>query len=127
MLVAADGVGSPIRRQYLPQLEVEDTGSLCIYGRTPLTEQTRPLVPTAIWNGFTAIVGGTAVILAKATVNGVGNYGIRMIAVDNGEPGSSDQLGLTTTAPNNTNVPALTFPLTTLRGGNIQVPQNPRN
>jgi 2-polyprenyl-6-methoxyphenol hydroxylase-like FAD-dependent oxidoreductase len=58
-LVAADGVGSPIRRQYLPQLEVEGTGSLCIYGRTPLTEQTRPLVPAAIWNGFTAIVGGT--------------------------------------------------------------------
>lgn len=74
-----------------------------------------------------SIVNGTAVILAKATVNGVGNYGIRMIAVDNGEPGTSDQLGLTTTAPNNSNVPALSFPLTTLRGGNIQVPQNPRN
>ncbi|HVE55264.1 MAG TPA: M36 family metallopeptidase [Pyrinomonadaceae bacterium] len=74
-----------------------------------------------------SIVNGTAVILAKATVNGVGNYSIRMIAVDNGEPGSSDQLGLTTTSPTNTNVPALTFGLTTLQGGNIQVPQNPRN
>ena len=74
-----------------------------------------------------SIVNGTAVILAKATVNGVGNYGIRMIAVDNGEPGATDQLGLTTTAPGGANVPALTFPLTTLEGGNIQVPQNPRN
>lgn len=58
VLVAADGVGSPVRRQYLPQLAVEDTGSMCIYGRTRLTEQTRPLVPSQVWNGFTAIVGG---------------------------------------------------------------------
>ncbi|HXT89914.1 MAG TPA: NAD(P)/FAD-dependent oxidoreductase [Trebonia sp.] len=58
LLVAADGVGSPIRRQYLPQLTVQETGSVCIYGRTTLTEQTRPLVPSALWNGFTAIVGG---------------------------------------------------------------------
>jgi hypothetical protein len=74
-----------------------------------------------------SIVNGTAVILAKATVDGVGNYGIRMIAVDNGEPGATDELGLTTTAPGGANVPALTFGLTTLQGGNIQVPQNPRN
>ncbi|MEZ0110218.1 2-polyprenyl-6-methoxyphenol hydroxylase-like FAD-dependent oxidoreductase [Catenulispora sp. EB89] len=60
VLVAADGVGSPIRRWYLPQLAVEETGALCIYGRTPLTDQTRPLVPAPIWKGFTAIVGGTA-------------------------------------------------------------------
>jgi 2-polyprenyl-6-methoxyphenol hydroxylase-like FAD-dependent oxidoreductase len=60
VLVAADGTGSPIRRQYLPQLTVEETGSLCIYGRTPLTGQTRSLVPAAIWHGFTAIIGGRA-------------------------------------------------------------------
>ena len=60
VLVAADGIGSPVRRQYLPQLELEDFGLLCVYGRTPLTGQTRPLVPAAIWSGFTAIVGGTA-------------------------------------------------------------------
>jgi 2-polyprenyl-6-methoxyphenol hydroxylase-like FAD-dependent oxidoreductase len=59
VLVAADGVGSPIRRQYLPQLVVEETGLLCVYGRTPLTGETRPLVPAAVWNGFTAIVGGS--------------------------------------------------------------------
>ncbi len=73
-----------------------------------------------------SIVNATAVIIAKATVNGVGNYGIRMTVVDNGEPGSSDRLGLTTTDPGGATVPALTFGLTTLRGGNIQVPQNPQ-
>ena len=60
VLVAADGVGSPIRQQYLPQLVVEDTGAICVYGRTRLTEQTRPLVPSPLRNGFTAIVGGTS-------------------------------------------------------------------
>jgi len=60
VLVGADGVGSPVRRQYLPRLAVAETGSLCVYGRTTLTGRTRPLVPAAIWNGFTAIVGGTA-------------------------------------------------------------------
>jgi 2-polyprenyl-6-methoxyphenol hydroxylase-like FAD-dependent oxidoreductase len=57
-LVAADGAGSALRRQYLPRLRVEELGSICIYGRTPLTGQTRPLVPAASWNGFTAIIGG---------------------------------------------------------------------
>lgn len=59
VLVAADGAGSAIRRQYLPQLVVEELGSVCVYGRTPLTGRTRPLVPAAVWDGFTAIVGGS--------------------------------------------------------------------
>ncbi|NUP49228.1 MAG: FAD-dependent monooxygenase [Catenulispora sp.] len=58
VLVAADGVGSAIRRRYLPQLRVEATGSLCIYGRTPITDETRPLIPADTWKGFTAIIGG---------------------------------------------------------------------
>jgi 2-polyprenyl-6-methoxyphenol hydroxylase-like FAD-dependent oxidoreductase len=57
VLVAADGVGSPIRRRYLPQARVADTGTVCIYGRTPLTGQTRPLVPVTAWDGFTAVIG----------------------------------------------------------------------
>jgi 2-polyprenyl-6-methoxyphenol hydroxylase-like FAD-dependent oxidoreductase len=57
VLVAADGTGSPIRRHHLPHARVEDTGFTCVYGRTPLTERTRPLVPAATWDGFTAIVG----------------------------------------------------------------------
>ena len=59
ILVAADGTGSPIRRRYLPHAPVQDTGTVCVYGRTPLTGQTRPLVPGPAWDGFTAIVGRT--------------------------------------------------------------------
>lgn len=71
-----------------------------------------------------SIVNNTAIILTKATVNGIGNHNIRMTVVDNGEPGSSDQLGLQTTSPGGANIADLIFGLTTLRGGNIQVPQN---
>jgi 2-polyprenyl-6-methoxyphenol hydroxylase-like FAD-dependent oxidoreductase len=60
ILVAADGIGSPIRRRYLPHARLEDSGIVCLYGRTPLTGQTRPLVPPSAWDGFTAVVGKTA-------------------------------------------------------------------
>ena len=60
ILVAADGIGSPIRRRYLPHARLEDSGIVCLYGRTPLTGQTRPLVPPSAWDGFTAVVGNTA-------------------------------------------------------------------
>ena len=35
-------------------------GIVCVYGRTPLTGQTRPLVPAPFWDGFTAVVGRAA-------------------------------------------------------------------
>jgi 2-polyprenyl-6-methoxyphenol hydroxylase-like FAD-dependent oxidoreductase len=57
VLVAADGISSPIRRRYLPDARLTDTGIVCLYGRTPLTEQARPLVPAPAWDGFTAVVG----------------------------------------------------------------------
>jgi 2-polyprenyl-6-methoxyphenol hydroxylase-like FAD-dependent oxidoreductase len=58
VLVGADGVGSPVRRRYLPHALVEDTGTVCICGRTPLTAQARPLLPAPLRDGFTAVVGG---------------------------------------------------------------------
>ncbi len=58
VLVGADGIGSPVRRRYLPHATVEDTGIVCLYGRTPLTGQTRPLLPAAVRDGFTAVLGG---------------------------------------------------------------------
>jgi 2-polyprenyl-6-methoxyphenol hydroxylase-like FAD-dependent oxidoreductase len=59
ILVGADGAGSAIRRRYLPQARVPDTGTACVYGRTPLTSATRPLVPAPIRDGFTAVAGHT--------------------------------------------------------------------
>jgi 2-polyprenyl-6-methoxyphenol hydroxylase-like FAD-dependent oxidoreductase len=59
VLVGADGTGSPVRRRYLPHAEVEDTGIVCVYGRTPLTGQTRPLLPAPVRDGFTAVLGAS--------------------------------------------------------------------
>jgi 2-polyprenyl-6-methoxyphenol hydroxylase-like FAD-dependent oxidoreductase len=58
VLVGADGVGSPVRRRYLPHARVDGTGIVCLYGRTPLTGQTRPLLPAPFREGFTAVLGG---------------------------------------------------------------------
>jgi 2-polyprenyl-6-methoxyphenol hydroxylase-like FAD-dependent oxidoreductase len=58
VLVGADGVGSAVRRQYLPHAGLVDTGQHIIYGRTRLDPQTRPLLPAAMHDGFTAIVDG---------------------------------------------------------------------
>jgi 2-polyprenyl-6-methoxyphenol hydroxylase-like FAD-dependent oxidoreductase len=57
VLVAADGVDSPIRSRYLPHARLADTGLVAVVGRTTLTEQTRPLIPEYTWQGFTAVAG----------------------------------------------------------------------
>ncbi|HZB46070.1 MAG TPA: post-COAP-1 domain-containing protein, partial [Pyrinomonadaceae bacterium] len=70
-----------------------------------------------------SIAGPTGIILGKATLNGVGNYGFRATAIDNGETGATDQFGLQVTAPSGAAVPSLSFAPLTLNGGQIQVPQ----
>lgn len=64
-----------------------------------------------------SIAGNTAILLGKAVIDGTGNWQFRLTAIDNGEPGSSDALGLQVTGE-----PTLDFAPVTLSGGNIQVP-----
>jgi 2-polyprenyl-6-methoxyphenol hydroxylase-like FAD-dependent oxidoreductase len=59
VLVGADGVSSAVRAARLPSATVVDTGSRVLYGRTPLTADVRGLLPPALSDGFTAVVGGS--------------------------------------------------------------------
>jgi 2-polyprenyl-6-methoxyphenol hydroxylase-like FAD-dependent oxidoreductase len=57
VLVAADGVSSVVAQQYLPNRRVIDTGTRCVYGRTPLPAERPPWRPEPVRDGFTAVVG----------------------------------------------------------------------
>jgi len=57
VLVAADGVGSRIREQFLPQAEVIDTGVRWLGGKTVLTNELRALLPTQLIETFGSVPG----------------------------------------------------------------------
>jgi 2-polyprenyl-6-methoxyphenol hydroxylase-like FAD-dependent oxidoreductase len=55
VLVGADGTGSPVRKQYLPQARQEDTGIIAIAGKLPITEESASLVPPRVFEGISMI------------------------------------------------------------------------
>ncbi|WP_131741398.1 FAD-dependent oxidoreductase [Actinomadura roseirufa] len=52
VLVAADGTNSRIRRQYLPQAVVADSGVRAVSGTIPLTSEVRALLPPELLDGI---------------------------------------------------------------------------
>lgn len=60
VLVAADGVGSVLRRRLLPGAEVVDTDLRVIYGRTPLTAERLAWMPERFLDGFTGVIDTSA-------------------------------------------------------------------
>lgn len=66
VLVAADGIGSAVRRQYLPHAKIVDTGFRWLGGKTPLTEELLATgLPDRIGGSFTAtMVGENRMIVA---------------------------------------------------------------
>ncbi|MGA8035034.1 MAG: NAD(P)/FAD-dependent oxidoreductase [Candidatus Acidiferrales bacterium] len=57
LLVAAEGINSPLRRLILPHAEILDLGMTCIYGRAPLTPDLATSLPESLGSGFTPILG----------------------------------------------------------------------
>ncbi|GHO78004.1 monooxygenase [Ktedonobacter sp. SOSP1-85] len=57
VLIAADGVNSRVRQQFLPHASIEETDVRCIYGKTLLTEATHSLIPDFLYRGFAQVVG----------------------------------------------------------------------
>ncbi|WP_163508059.1 FAD-dependent oxidoreductase [Fodinicola acaciae] len=68
LLVGADGVGSAVRRQMLPDATQKDLGVRCIYGRMPLNETTDKLVPEDFDRGFSWVADETGYGTAFGTV-----------------------------------------------------------
>ncbi|WP_406046943.1 FAD-dependent oxidoreductase [Kribbella sp. NBC_00889] len=55
LLVAADGSGSRVRRQYLPQAKTEETGIIAIAGKLPITAESAKLVPPKVFEGISMV------------------------------------------------------------------------
>ncbi|WP_063047249.1 FAD-dependent oxidoreductase [Nocardia pseudovaccinii] len=68
VLVAADGVNSAVRQQYLPHARIADTGVRQLYGAVPLTDRTRDLFDDNMFGVFTAITGPERTYLGVAPV-----------------------------------------------------------
>jgi len=68
VLVAADGVSSAVRRQYLPHARIVDTGVWQLYGRVPLTDRTRPLFDDRMFGIFTVVSGPERTFVGVAPV-----------------------------------------------------------
>lgn len=64
VLVAADGIHSPIRRQLLPQVPTLDTGRRSIASCVPLSDDLVAELPQALFDGFVSVRGPGDVNLA---------------------------------------------------------------
>jgi 2-polyprenyl-6-methoxyphenol hydroxylase-like FAD-dependent oxidoreductase len=110
LLVGADGVGSAVRRQYLPAAAPADTGKRCVYGKTPLGPAEEDALPSALRDGFTAVIGGqigmaTGLVRfrqrpeqAAPWLSPTGDYLMWAVAGDGGRFGVTDER-LTAMAP----------------------------
>lgn len=68
LLVGADGVGSPVRRQLLPHAVVRDLGVRCVYGRMTINDATEALIPDVLKHGLSWIADDTGFGAGLATV-----------------------------------------------------------
>jgi 2-polyprenyl-6-methoxyphenol hydroxylase-like FAD-dependent oxidoreductase len=57
LLIDADGAGSRVRQQLLPEATLRDPGQRTIFGKTKLDDATRPLLPAFLHDGFGAVIG----------------------------------------------------------------------
>ena len=78
VLVAADGSGSRVRRQFLPHAERIDTGIAAIAGKVFLDDESRRLIAPELTNALTLASGkgGYSLFVALQDIDGVALNGI---------------------------------------------------
>jgi len=94
LLVAADGVNSPVRKQYLPHAEPIDTGVVAIVGTLPLTDGVMALAPYFLLDGPGMVVPGTpcSMFMAMWKRSGEAAQALRRLGIEGTLPGDEDYL-----------------------------------
>jgi 2-polyprenyl-6-methoxyphenol hydroxylase-like FAD-dependent oxidoreductase len=94
LLVAADGVNSGVRKQYLPHAEPMDTGVVGIGGTIPLTDGVMALAPHLLLDGPVMVVPATACSMFMAMWKRSGEAGqtLRRLGIEGPLPGDEDYL-----------------------------------
>ncbi len=94
LLVAADGVNSGVRKQYLPHAEPIDTGVVGIGATIPLTDGVMALAPHLLLDGPVMVVPPTACSMFMAMWKRSGEAGqtLRRLGIEGPLPGDEDYL-----------------------------------
>ena len=94
LLVAADGVHSGVRKQYLPHAEPIDTGVVGIGGTIPLTHGVMALAPHLLLDGPVMVVPPVAcsLFMAMWKRSGEASQILRRLGIEGALPGDEDYL-----------------------------------
>jgi 2-polyprenyl-6-methoxyphenol hydroxylase-like FAD-dependent oxidoreductase len=94
LLVAADGVNSCVRKQYLPDAEPIDTGVVGIVGTLPLTDGVIALAPYFLLDGPGLVVPSTAcsLFMAMWKRSGEAAQTLHRLGIEGTLPGDEDYL-----------------------------------
>jgi 2-polyprenyl-6-methoxyphenol hydroxylase-like FAD-dependent oxidoreductase len=92
VLVAADGVNSPVRGQYLPHAQPVDTGVVTFGGKIPLTDGVLAMLPSRMLDGPVILVPQDACSLFMAAWKreSVGEERLRKLGIRSDIPQESD-------------------------------------
>ena len=94
LLVAADGVNSPVRKQYLPHAEPIDTGVVGIGGTIALSDGVMALAPHLLLDGPVMVVPPAAcsMFMAMWKRSGEAAQTLRRLGIEGPLPGDEDYL-----------------------------------
>lgn len=94
LLVAADGVHSRVRKQYLPHAEPIDTGVVGVGGSIPLTDGVMALAPHLLLDGPVMVVppAPCSLFMAMWKRSGEASQTLRRLGIEGPLPGDEDYL-----------------------------------